>query len=208
MQLLQIRIFKDIRLMKFSYLLLCSFLVVSLSNNLLGQTQTDEKAANEMQKFSVAGGWLNFSAPADWKKQKPRIDFIHADFTIPKTEGDKRDGRITFSHVGGTLEDNLARWIGQFRDVDATDEKQVKRQTKEIDGTKVHMITIQGTFLDSAGGPFGPKTAREKYVLVGAAVESDGAANVYIKAYGPENTMKANKKKIETLMAEMKATDG
>ena len=181
-------------------------LLVSTStgqSNAKDEKQTVEKK----QKFSVADGWLTFEAPANWKKVPPKVNFIHADFTIPKTEGDVRDGRISFSHVGGSTEANLDRWIGQFKNVDPDDEKQVEKTTKKIDGQTVHFVRISGTFLDSAGGPFGPKTERENYLLIGAAVESEDGTNVYIKAYGPEKTMIANKKAIGELFEGMKATD-
>ena len=167
-----------------------------------------EKQEDNLQKFSVADGWLNFEAPASWKKVPPKINFIHADFKIPKVEGDSRDGRISFSQVGGGTDANLNRWIGQFKDIDAENEEQVQRETKQIDGQTVKMLMVKGTFLDSAGGPFGPKTERENYVLLGAAIESKNGANVYVKAYGPEKTMKANKKALEKLMKTMKASDG
>lgn len=188
-----------------------TFLIMALflATNCLGQSKAKEEKQTEekKQKFSVADGWLNFEAPSSWKKVPPKVNFIHADFTIPKTEGDVRDGRISFSHVGGSTDANLDRWVGQFKNVDPEDTKQVEKTTKEIDGQKVHFVRISGTFLDSAGGPFGPKTERENYILVGAAVESESGTNVYIKAYGPEKTMKANKKAIGELFESMKATD-
>lgn len=159
--------------------------------------------AVEMKEFQVADGALTFSAPANWKKSQPKFDFIHADFTIPKAEGDERDGRLTISQVGGSLDANLNRWVDQFVNVDADNEDQMKKEKAMLNDMPVHMIKIAGTFKDGAG-PFAPKTERKDYVLVGAAIEMEGGANVYIKSYGPKKTMAANAATIKKMIKKMK----
>lgn len=172
-------------------------------------TATDDAKKEELQRFSVADGYLFFDAPASWKKVKPKVNFIHAEFDIPKQESDPRDGRITFSQVGGSVDANLKRWIDQFIDIDAKDEEQVKRMKQDLDGREVELIRIKGTFVDSAGGPFGPKTERKDYVLMGAAIEiEDGKDRVYIKAYGPSKTMEANHGALEKMLKSMQVVDG
>ena len=196
--------------MKLANLITLTIVGLLLTTPIFGQDKdkSQNKKDEKKQQFEVADGWLVFQAPSTWKKQTPKINFIHADFAIPKAEGDPKDGRITFSQVGGSVDANLTRWIGQFKDVDPDDEEQVKRETMKVDDQVVKLITIKGTYLDSAGGPFGPKTDREKYVLMGAAIEADNGQNVYIKAYGPEKTIKANKKALQEMLKTMKATDG
>jgi hypothetical protein len=170
-----------------------------------GKAQT---AQEERQRLIVAEGNLVFEAPASWNKVKPKFDFVHADLTIPKSAGDGQDGRITISQVGGGVEQNLERWIDQFQDIDVEDDKQFEKTSITVDGRSVELIRISGTFLDSAGGPFGPKTERPDYILIGAAIEMDKAGAVYIKAYGPKKTMDANKAAIESTIKSMKVADG
>ena len=139
------------------------------------------------------------------EKVKPKFDFYEAEFNIPKAEGDEKDGRITFSVVGGTIDQNFERWVGQFKGLDEGDEDSLKKMNKEINGAKVQMLMLKGTFLDSKGGPFGPKTERENYMLMGAAIETGaGGSNVYIKAYGPKKTMEANHKQLKDMLEGMK----
>ncbi len=172
------------------------------------QAPAAETKAGAKQAFTVADGALTFEATSDWKKVQPKIDFIHAEFSIPKLKGDESDGRITFSQVGGTIDDNLNRWVAQFKDADATDNEQVIRKSETVDGKKVQLIIIHGTFIDGGGQPLGPKTEREKYTMMGAAIEVEGGNNVYIKAYGPSKTMEANHDALREMLMSMKTTDG
>ncbi len=177
----------------------CGGVVVGQSENKSEAKAQPAKA----QKFDVADGQLMFAAPGDWKKITPKFDFYHAEFNIPKADGDPKEGRITFSQVGGSIKQNLDRWVGQFKGVDAGNEEQVKNETQKIAGKEVKTIMIKGTFMDGAG-PMAPKTDREDYVLLGAAIEMDQGANVYIKAYGPKKTMEANQKAFKKMLMEMK----
>ena len=183
--------------------------VFSIAVSANGQSDKKEGSSNkskETQQFSVADGQFHFTAPGSWKKIKPKFDFYHAEFQIPKAEGDEKNGRITFSQVGGTIDQNLQRWVGQFKLPSDAKEDAVKKMTKVVDGKKVQIIHIAGTFLD--GGPMGPKTERDDYVLMGAAIETESGGNVYIKAYGPKKTMESNHKDLKALLDNMKSTDG
>lgn len=164
-------------------------------------------AKTKEHKFSVADGQFHFVAPGDWVKVKPKFAFYHAEFKIPKVEGDTSDGRITFSQVGGSIDANLERWVGQFKDLDKGDEDSIKKMSKEIADTNVQIIHIEGTFMEGSGGPFSPKKERKDYVLMGAALEVDSGSNVYIKAYGPRKTMDKNHKHLKSLLESMTVAD-
>jgi hypothetical protein len=188
------------------------FSLILLPGLIFGQSTKkipgSESKAGQKQSFSVADGYLTFDATTDWKKVQPKIDFIHAEFSIPKAEGDDSDGRITFSQVGGTIDDNLNRWVEQFKDADATDKEQVIRKSETVDGKNVQLIIIHGTFVDGGGRPMGPKTERENYTMMGAAIEVEGGNNVYIKAYGPKKTMEASHDALREMLMSMKTSDG
>ena len=171
--------------------------------------QENEKGSDTKSKdhkFSVADGKFHFVAPGTWTKVKPKFAFYHAEFKIPKVEGDTNDGRITFSQVGGSIDANLDRWVGQFKDVDNGSDA-VKKMSKEIADTKVQIIHIEGNFMEGAGGPFSPKTERSDYVLMGAALETESGSNVYIKAYGPRKTMEKNHDHLKKLLEGMTVAD-
>ncbi len=192
----------------FVYSLICLFAFVASLSAQSSEQGSGKKADDH--KFSVADGKFNFSAPGSWKKIKPKFDFYQAEFKLPKAEGDIKDGRVTFSVVGGSIQQNFDRWVGQFKDLDENDDEALQKKNRTINGAKVQLLVLKGTFLDSAGGPFGPKTERDDYMLLGAALElgkdpNTGATqNVYIKAYGPRKTMEAHHAELKNMLEAMK----
>ena len=72
---------------------------------------------------------------------------LQAEYAIPKAEGDKEDGRLTVSQVGGTLEDNIDRWKGQF----GKKLEKEKQETIDAGGIKITLVDFSGTFDDSRG---------------------------------------------------------
>ena len=67
---------------------------------------------------------------------------------------------------------------------------------KEINGQKVTLVDIPGTFSERmGGGPFAPgKTVkREKYRMLGGIVQTKASGQYFFKLYGPEKTIEAAK---------------
>ena len=89
---------------------------------------------------------IHFTVPKSWIP-KAHSQMLQAEFAIPKAEGDKEDGRLTVSHLGGTLEDNVERWKGQFGE---KPEKE-NEETLKAGGIKIVLVDFTGTFSDSRG---------------------------------------------------------
>ncbi len=151
--------------------------------------QDEETQAADPIGFAVAEGALRFEAPGTWTKVQPRINFIESEFSIPKEEGDPKNGRLTIMGAGGTIEANIERWQDQFGGAEATTEEM------EVAGFNTHMVDIQGTYIDSVGGPFNPnakKVERENYRMVAAIIQAGPNGNYFVKFYGPANTVEQN----------------
>lgn len=131
----------------------------------------------------VAVGAVQLTAPEGWVRQQPRNEFVNAEFTLPKAEGDPRDGRLTVSTAGGSIDANVDRWRGQFGDKPKKDE----REELEAGGLKVTVIDLAGSYNDQPG-PFAPGVQREGYRML-AAIIPVGDQLHFVKAYGPEKTM-------------------
>ena len=195
------------------------FLVVLLGTFILLNTggawaqatkETDKPAANQDEKTKtidiVTKGKLKFKVPGNWKKKQPKFpQIIEFEFEIPKVEGDERAGRMTISTSGGSIQGNITRWKGQFKNLDENDKKAYQKETKTVGGLKVHLITLNGTFLD--GSPMGPKTPRDDYRMQGMIIERDGKSSYFLKAYGGQKTMDANKAGIKRMFDSMQAAD-
>ncbi len=86
-----------------------------------------------------------------------------------------------FPGMGGSIEENVERWTGQFRD---GDEPVV--ETKTIGGLEVTTIDVSGTFASSMGMGGGEPLSDTR--LLGAIVQApDGP--VFFKLLGPKATV-------------------
>lgn len=153
-------------------------------------------------KFSIADGKLTLTAPEGWKKIQPRVRIIEHEYQIDPVEGDKEKGRMTVMGAGGSIQDNLDRWIGQFSQPDGSESKdKAKTEKKTVAGQEVHILDIQGTYKDSPG-PFagGAVTNRPNYRMLAAIIVTPDSGNYFVKFYGPEKTVSENKEKFEKMI--------
>ena len=150
--------------------------------------------------FKVAGGTMQFSATKSWEKVTPRSSMLDAEFKIPKVDGDEKDGRMTMMASGGSIEANLDRWMGQFKDEDEQPMSGVEAKQLKVAGKTIHVLDLTGTFADSMGGPFGPKTDRENYRMLGSIIETGTGRNCFLKFYGPRKTVDKNEKSYMELL--------
>ena len=93
---------------------------------------------------------------------------------------------------GGGVKANVDRWMGQFQAA-----KNQKVESKEVGGVKVTYARATGTFM--TGRPFGPKTPKEGYALLGAIVEGKQGA-IFVKMTGPEAAVQANAEKMKGMV--------
>lgn len=139
----------------------------------------------------LADGALTFNAPDGWDSVPPRSRILEHEIAVKAPEGsDAADARLTIMAAGGGVEANLSRWVGQFQTIDkSADRDAPMKQAIEANGMKGTVLDVSGVYLESAGGPFGPKTPREGYRLVGAIVQTEGMGNYFFKLIGPKATV-------------------
>jgi hypothetical protein len=154
------------------------------------------RAADEApQTVTIADGHVKLTIPSSWTKKEPRNRIIEYEFEVPAAAGDDRPGRLTIMGAGGSVEDNIDRWAGQFSQPDGSGTRdKVKIRKLTVAGQEATIVDISGTYDDKVG-PFvpGPGVQRPDYRLLGAIIQTkrDGkpTGNYYIKFYGPKNTI-------------------
>ncbi len=183
--------------------------------NLIGcgqQSQTDsvppvKSAASEEESFSEegavesgamtagAGGaaglqefdGMKFMVPEDWKQLElsaMQKGIIAAKFGIP---GAGESNSLTLSTSGGSLEDNLKRWEGQFSGGPA-----MIREVFSVDGKEATLVRLQGQFSPGFGRP-----NEDGWGMLGVVIPL-GSFNYYIKLTGPqEEVAKAEEQFLE-----------
>ncbi len=140
----------------------------------------------------------HWTVPKTWVRKSPGMMLL-AEYAIPKVEGDKEDGRVTVSQLGGSVESNLERWKGQFSKLDKE-----KQETIDADKLKITLVDLAGTFNESRG-MMGPSVTRPDYRMLGAIVEVPNQSMLYfIKCYGPAKTIAAQADEIKAFIRSMK----
>jgi len=79
-------------------------------------TGETEKKVQQISSFKVAvgeGGGLTFQAPSIWEQARPRSNMVEYEISVPKSNGDDKNGRLTIMGAGGSVEANINRWYGQ-----------------------------------------------------------------------------------------------
>jgi len=149
---------------------------------------------------SAAG--VRWTAPDGWANEGSR-PMRAATYRIAPAAGDKASAECGVYFFGpgqgGTVDANLERWKGQFKDSNG------KVAAAQIAKRTVHGLTI--TTIDTAGeysGMGGPMAASSStvqgYRLLGAIVAGSGG-NIFVKLTGPAKTIAANQQKFEQLLA-------
>jgi len=157
-------------------------------------------AEQETVKIQGARGAVSMDVPATWKAQQPKVRIIEHEYSIPATEGDATNGRLTMMAAGGSVKDNVKRWVGQF------DPAGLKKEIKDVEvkGLKVHKVKLGGTYNDRRG-PFAPATKKSDYLMLGAIIEMKSGGLYFVKFYGPEKTVAANEKGFEGLLQSLES---
>jgi hypothetical protein len=141
-------------------------------------------------------------------RKEPRSRIIEHEFAV-EGKKDQQPGRITIMGAGGSIEQNINRWTGQFV---LPDGKKAKEQTKvekrKIAGIDTHIVDVSGIYKDTVGGgPFaGGKTVeRKNYRMLAAIIEGGPSiGNYFIKFYGPADLVKANEKTFYQVIESLK----
>jgi hypothetical protein len=157
----------------------------SLALVVLALLTTFTARADDPATFEVGG--LKFTRPADWKWVEVSSPMRKAQLKVPGPSA-AESADVTFFHFGagggGDVTSNAQRWLGQFKSPEGVS----KIEPQEINGTKVTLVTTEGTF--SSGMPGGPASVLENAALLGAIIEGpDG--NIFIKMTGPAAVVKA-----------------
>jgi hypothetical protein len=157
----------------------------------------------EPQTITLAEGKISLAVSGAWTKKEPSVRIIEAEFAVPAAEGDAADGRLTIMAAGGSIEQNIERWIGQFTQPGGKNTKDaVKQEQTKVDGQAVHLVDISGTFKDQRG-PFAPASVYEDHRMLAAIVSTENSGRYFIKLTGPQKTIAANeeafRKMIESL---------
>jgi hypothetical protein len=124
-----------------------------------------------------------------------------ATYLIPAAGGDSEGAECAvFKDIGGGVDANIKRWIGQFEQPDgSSSESKAKRNKETINGFQVTTVDLIGAF----AGMGQPAAKKANYRLLGAIVETP-QGEVFFKLTGPVKTMAAAQSEFQSLLKSLK----
>ena len=172
-------------------------LTVLVVISLIGGCQSKEKQESHSQTTAAAqtlpAGEVTYTAPAYWVAQPPSSQMRKAEFRWPGVEG-QQDAELAvffFPGTGGSVQANLDRWYGQFKQTDGAATKDRARNEKvEANGLPVTVTHVTGTYLKPQSPMMmsGPVDELANYAMLAAIVETANGP-WFFKATGPEATI-------------------
>lgn len=157
------------------------------------------------EEFSIGDGKLTFTIPPGWTRKPPASRIVEAELSIPPAPGDTTPGRMTAMGAGGSIEENIRRWVGQFVGPGGA-EVQPKLDKLSVSGCQVQIVDLSGTYKDAPAGPFagGQTILRENYRMLGAIIQTPKAGNYFLKLYGPKATIDQHAQAFHELVKSLK----
>lgn len=146
---------------------------------------------------------VKWTAPARWTTG-PEKPMRAATYLIPAAAGDAEGAECAvFANIGGGVQANLDRWIGQFElPGGGNPAEKAKTNKQTINGLAVTTIDLLGTYKGGGVAMGQTSTPKTGYRLLGAIVEgpSGPGSEVFFKMTGPVKTMAAAEKEFQTLL--------
>ena len=159
---------------------------------------------------TIDAGGMTFQAPASWKSSKPSMTMRRAQLKVDPAQGDPEAAElVVFAFPGGagTVEDNVNRWQGQFKDKDG---KPPRVERKTIKGKNVEVFRVEtGGHFVAPEFPGSPKLMNKPdFHLLGAIVQTP-STGYFLKMIGPDKTMAAAEAGFDSLISSITvAADG
>lgn len=133
---------------------------------------------------------VTFTPPSTWKDLGPS-GMRQANYTFGPTDGESDSATVAVFHfgagMGGDVQSNIERWIGQMSLPDGSDPHKAAGQTQfTADGMPVHWVQVSGTY--ASGGMMGSQVVPKENYIMAAAVLETAQGNLFFKLTGPQKT--------------------
>ncbi len=149
------------------------------------------RAVSQRQPRGEAGR-VEYQAPTGWIEETPSSRMRQAQYLLPRAGADREDAELVVFHFpgqGGSIEANIARWIGQMSRPDgspATADAEIS--DKMVRGQKVTLLEISGTYQSGGMGPRGQGASKPGYRMRCAIIDTKQGP-WFFKLTGPVGTV-------------------
>lgn len=120
---------------------------------------------------------IGFDIPSHWQ-EIPNQTMVDSKFLIPSDHGEME---ITLTSMGGGIQANLDRWVGQ---VGREPGDEPSWSTVDVAGIESRMVDVRGSFNSTVGSSPG---AKEDWRLIGIAIPLP--RDFFVKLVGPREAV-------------------
>jgi hypothetical protein len=142
---------------------------------------------------------LGWDVPSKWKAGASASSMRKATYVVPKSAGDAEDGEMSVTQVGGSVDANIDRWVGQFGGA----KESLKRTEQKVGTLKVTIVELSGKYT-GGGMPGAPPTPKDDWALLAAIVEPLDPP-YFFKLTGPKKTLKEARPDFDRLVKSLRA---
>jgi hypothetical protein len=165
----------------------------------------EQGTAQTVSAEAPAGSPVTWTAPDGWTATLPANQMRIANFRIAETAGGPIEV-VVFGGIGGTADQNIQRWIGQFQfgDDDTASEPAEIRET-EVNGLQVKRLDVTGIFGGglAMGADADPGHGGSEYRMLAAVVEG-AAGPVQVKLVGPAKIVGEHESAFDAFVASIR----
>ena len=172
------------------------------------EDQPKEKTDTMPKMENMASSEVTFTAPDGWLAEVPSNPMRKSQYRLPGPAGDAELAVFNFPGTGGSVDANLDRWYGQFKQSDGGNTKdKVVSESKEVNGLKVTVVYVTGIYLKPRDASMmgGPVDEMANYAMRAAIVETANGPWFY-KAVGPQKTVDNWKKAFDEMVSSFNFT--
>lgn len=156
--------------------------------------KTAKPTSKSPKDFGKTGALL-WTAPKSWIVNPPSNSMRLAEYQMNGEQG-SAPAVLAVYQLGGTVDTNISRWIGQFKK-DGKPVTDAKTKTQVISGLKVHQVDVTGTYNSGMAG--GNQPDKDSQRLLGAVVETQ-IGLYFFKMIGPNKVVSKEVENFDQLL--------
>ena len=140
---------------------------------------------------------ISYKLPDDWKAISSDKQFRLLEISL---ETDEDFSLVVFNNIQGTADQNIDRWISQFKQDETFDRENIIIKRDSLDSKYVTTIEMYGTYeVPRMGNNSAPVVVQSNYGLLGGVVEFPNSL-YFLKAVGNNDLIKENSVSFEEFL--------
>lgn len=168
--------------------------------------KTEPRTLEKLPDGRLAMGPFTLAAPPDWTMKPITSSMRAADFVLPGKAG--ADAELIVYYFGesgaGSVDDNLDRWLGQFKQPDGKSSRDVAKIEKtKFAGQDATYVSVTGRFVAQAMPGATEAVDKTDQALLAAIVASPSGP-YYFKLVGAKATVDASAKAFRDMLDSLK----